>query len=320
MSTRAKTGVTKPNSRYLYSLQLTKPTEPRTINQALKDEKWQNAATLEFNAQINNHCWDLVPPPPPPVTIVGSGWIFTTKYNPDGTVHPPKAILLARGNTQRLGLDYAEIFSPVIKSTTIRIVLGAAVDCAWPIRQLDVNNAFLQGTLKDEVYMSQPPGFIDADKPHHVCRLRKAIHGLKQAPRAWYVELQTVLLNAGFYNSVSDTSLFILHKGTSIVYILVYVDDILVTGNSPSLIQQTLTALAQRFSVKEHEELHYFLGTEETKNSQGLHLSQHRYILDLLNRTKMVGAKPVTTPMASTPKLSIHTGTRLHDPTEYRSH
>lgn len=319
MSTRAKTGITKPNTKYLYSLQLTKQTEPRTINQALNDEKWRNAATLEFNAQINNHCWDLVPAPPSHVTIVRSGWIFTTKYNPNGIVRRPKARLVARGNTQRPGLDYAETFSPVIKSTTIRIVLGVAVNCAWPIRQLDVNNAFLQGTLNDEVYMSQPPGFIDADKPHHVCRLRKAIYGLKQALRAWYVELQTFLLNSGFINSVSDTSLFIQTKGTSIVYILVYVDDILVTGNSTTLIQQTLTALAQRFSVKEHEELHYFLGIEANRNTQGLHLSQRRYILDLLDRTKMLGVKPVNTPMATTPKLSITSGSRLQDPTEYRS-
>lgn len=193
------------------------------------------------------------------------------------------------------------------------------MDCNWPIRQLDVNNAFLQGTLNDEVYMEQPQGFIDSDRPTHVCRLRKAIYGLKQAPRAWYVELQTFLISAGFHNSVSDTSLFILKKGRSIVYMLIYVDDILVTGNDNSLIQQTLHALATRFSVKDHEELHYFLGIEATRNSSGLHLCQRRYILNLLDRTNMLGAKPVTAPMATSPKLSLHSGTRLLDPTEYRS-
>lgn len=319
MSTRAKSGVSKPNTKYLYSLQLTKQTEPRTINQALKDDKWRAAATKEFNAQIANHCWDLVPAPPPDVTIVGCRWLFTTKYNPDGTEKCPKSRLVAKGYNQRPGLDYAETFSPVIKSTTIRIVLGVAVDRNWPIRQLDVNNAFLQGTLTDEVYMEQPPGFVDADRPTHVCKLRKAIYGLKQAPRAWYVELQSFLIGAGFYNSVSDTSLFILKLDRSIVYLLIYVDDILVTGNDNNLIAQTLHALATRFSVKDHEELHYFLGIEATRSADGLHLCQRRYILDLLDRTNMLGAKPVTTPMATSPKLTLHSGTRLLDPTEYRS-
>lgn len=319
MSTRSKLGVTKPNTKYLYSLHLTKSTEPRTINQALKDEKWRNAATKEFNAQIANHCWDLVPAPPPHVTIVGCRWLFTTKYNSDGTVKQPKGRLVAKGYNQRPGLDYAETFSPVIKSTTIRIVLGVVVNCNWPVHQLDVNNAFLQGTLTDEVYMEQPPGFIDADRPNHVCRLRKAIYGLKQAPRAWYVELQTFLTSLGFHNSAADTSLFILKHEASVAYILICVDDILVTGNSSKLIHQTLHALATRFSVKDHEELNYFLGIEATRTSAGLHLCQKRYILDLLDRTKMLGAKPVTTPTVASPKLSLHSGTPLQDPTEYRS-
>lgn len=319
MSTRAKTGITKPNTKYLYALTLIQNTEPRTIKQALQDEKWRTAATDEFNAQVKNHSWDLVPPPPSHVTIVGCRWLFTTKYNPDGTVRRPKARLVATGNNQRPGLDYAETFSPVIKSTTIRIVLGVAVNLNWPIRQLDVNNAFLQGTLHDEVYMAQPPGFTDADRPHHVCRLRKAIYGLKQAPRAWYVELQTFLLSLGFSNSVLDTSLFILRKGSSVVYILVYVDDILTTGNDVNLLQQTLQSLARRFSVKDHEELHYFLGIEAKRTTTGLHLCQRRYVLDLLQRTNMLTAKPVTTPMATNPKLTLHSGEKLSDPTEFRS-
>lgn len=252
------------------------------------------------------------------MTLVGCRWIFTVKYNPDGTVNRYKARLVAKGYNQRPGLDYTETFSPVVKSTTIRVVLGVAVNCNWPIRQLDVNNAFLQGTLTDEVYMIQPPGFVDKDRPNHVCRLRKAIYGLKQAPRAWYVELQTYLLQSGFVNSVSDTSLFILKKGKSLVYLLVYVDDILITGNDNLLITRTLASLATRFSVKDHEELHYFLGIEARRTPSGLHLSQKKYTLDLLTKTNMLGSKPVSTPMATTPKLSVKSGTPLSDPSEYR--
>ena len=320
MATRGKAGIVKPNNKYLNAAILVsdKDPEPRTATQAIKDERWRRAMGSEINAQIGNHTWDLVPPPPPEVTIVGCRWIFTKKYNPDGTVNRFKARLVAKGYTQRPGLDYAETFSPVIKSTTIRVVLGLAVDFNWPIRQLDVNNAFLQGTLTEEVYMQQPPGFVDQDKPNHVCRLRKALYGLKQAPRAWYIELRNYLLSIGFVNSFSDTSLFVMQRGRSIIYMLIYVDDILVTGNDTTLLQHTLEVLSQRFSVKDHEDLHYFLGIEAKRVSSGLHLCQRKYILDLLTRTNMLSAKPVTTPMAASPKLTLHSGTRLSDPTEYR--
>ena len=321
MATRGKQGVSKPNPKYLYATTTlcTSNPEPRTAIQALKDERWRKAMTSEINAQLQNHTWDIVPPPPPTTTIVGCRWIFTTKYNPDGSINRHKARLIAKGYNQREGVDYAETFSPVIKSTTIRTVLGVAVDYNWPIRQLDVNNAFLQGTLEDEVYMTQPPGFVDADHPNYVCRLRKALYGLKQAPRAWYIELRNFLLQAGFINSVADTSLFILKKGRSFVYMLVYVDDILVTGNDNELLQYTLDAIANTFSVKDHEDLHYFLGIEAKRGPFGLHLSQRKYTLDILARTNMLGAKPIMTPMATTPKLTLHSGTRLSDPTEYRA-
>lgn len=161
--------------------------------------------------------------------------------------------------------------------------------------------------------MTQPPGFVDKDRPNYVCRLRKALYGLKQAPRAWYIELRNYLISVGFVNSVSDTSLFILQAGKSIVYMLVYVDDILITGNDNSLLQQTLTALATRFSIKEHEDLHYFLGIEAKRTPTGLHLCQRKYIIDLLTRTNMLTAKPITTPIASSPKLTLHSGTKLPD-------
>lgn len=189
---------------------------------------------------------------------------------------------------------------------------------SWPIQQLDVNNAFLQGTLTEEVYMEQPPGFIDTDNPSHVCRLRKAIYGLKQAPRAWYIELRNYLLSIGFINALADTSLFVLKVGNAFVYLLVYVDDILITGSSTIGIQRILQLLADRFSVKDAEDLNYFLGIEARRTSNGLHLSQRKYILDLLHRYDMTNAKPVTTPMASSPRLTLATGHSLSDPTEFR--
>lgn len=171
------------------------------------------------------------------MNIVGCHWIFTIKYHPNGEIDRYKARLVAKGYHQQPGIDYTDTFSPVIKPTTIRIVLGLAVNNSWPVRQIDVNTAFLQGHLQEEVYISQPPGFVDADNPTKFCRSRKALYVLKQAPRAWYSELHRFLISSGFVNSLSDTLLFILKQGKEFVYLLVYVDDILVTGTSTLLVQ-----------------------------------------------------------------------------------
>ncbi|XP_019101850.1 PREDICTED: uncharacterized protein LOC109133303 [Camelina sativa] len=226
--------------------------------------------------------------------------------------------MVARGFNQQYGLDYSETFSPVIKATTIRMVLEVAVKKNWSIHQVYINNAFLQGTLTDEVYVSQPPGFVDKDRPHHVCRLNKALYGLKQAPRAWYQELKTFLQLAGFKNSLADTSLFIYHTGKDYIYVLVYVNDIIIAG-VPSLVQAFNLALAKRFSLKDLGPLSYFLDIEATRSARGMHLMQRKYITDLLTRTCMLDAKPVATPMASSPNLTIDSGTPLADATEYRT-
>lgn len=162
----------------------------------------------EIDAQIENHTWDLAPPS---IThnLVDKKWIFRIKQLPDGTLDKYKARLVARGFNQQPGVDFEETFRLVIKSTTVRAILKAVVSKDWCLRQLDINNAFLQGTLKEDVYVSQPPWFIDADRLNHVCKLRKALYGLKQAQRAWYTELKGYLVANGFKNSLSDTSLFI---------------------------------------------------------------------------------------------------------------
>ncbi|CAA7040900.1 unnamed protein product [Microthlaspi erraticum] len=274
MTTRAKNNITKPNQKFsLLTKRTTTPFIPTTVNQALRDPRWRNAIGDEFNAQVRNRTFDLVPPDPSQ-HVIDTKWIYTLKYLPSG----------------------------VLDSN------------AWPIKQLDVDNAFLQGTLTDEVYVAQPPGFVDKDRPDHVCRLRKALYGLQQAPRAWYEELKSFLLSIGFRNSLADTSVFTqIHNGTK-VYILVYVDDIIVTGSSQTLIQTVIHTLSDRFSLKEPTDLSYFLGIEAIRSPHGLNLMQKKYILDLLTKTKMLDAKPVTTPMPPTPKLTLASGTPLLEP------
>lgn len=172
MRTRAKNKIVKPVTKF--SLNASKKcatSEPRTVTQALKDEKWRKTMSTEYDAHIQYEIWELIPPHSSQ-HLVSCRWIYTTKYFANGEEERPKARLVARGNTQQYGVDYGETFSPVIKSTTIRLVLNIAVTKGWQLKQLDVNNIFLQGELQEEVYMTQPPGFVDRDRPNHVCRLK----------------------------------------------------------------------------------------------------------------------------------------------------
>ena len=216
MITRARNNITKPIQKLNLHTQLSSLSclEPTSVGQALKDPTWRQAMSAEYDALVRNGTWELVSPTGF-VNLVGCKWIFRIKRHSNGSIDRFKARLVAKGFHQRPGVDYLETFSPVIKPTTVRLVLSIAVSNGWTLRQLDINNAFLQGHLSETVYMAQPPGFIDADKPNHICKLHKAIYGLKQAPRAWYHELRQFLIASGFKNSHSDTSLFILHHGTT---------------------------------------------------------------------------------------------------------
>ena len=272
----------------------------------------------EYQALISNHTWTLVPFQPD-LNIVGCKWVFRIKRHADGTIERYKARLVAKGFHQEEGIDYFETFSPVVRPTTIRLVLTLAISFGWSIRQLDVHNAFLHGALTETVYMEQPPGFIDASKPNHICLLSKAIYGLKQSPRAWFHALSTALLNQGFQASRYDPSLFILSTNNSMLIVLIYVDDIIVTGDSRDRIQAFINSLQQTFALKDLGDLHFFLGIEVHSTSQGLHLSQTKYLKDVLSRAKMQDANPCPSPMVPNLSLSRFDGDPFEDPHLYRS-
>ncbi|KAL3835707.1 hypothetical protein ACJIZ3_010443 [Penstemon smallii] len=294
------------------------PDEPNSISQALKFPDWRLAMQREFDALLSTQTWSLVPPSPEQ-NIVGCRWVFKTKFLADGTIERRKARLVARGFHQLEGLDYNETFSPVVKPTTIRLVLSVAVSLNWPINQLDVQNAFLHGNLNENVYMTQPPGFTHPDFPTYVCKLNRAIYGLKQAPRAWYERLSSKLLELGFVVSKSDTSLFIYRHNSVILYLLVYVDDIIVTGSCPNAISDLVASLGLAFPIKNLGGLHYFLGLECKRTDMGMHISQRKYIFYLLKRANMGNCNPVNSPMAPSTKLSAFDSVSFENPELYRS-
>ncbi|MCH82526.1 retrovirus-related Pol polyprotein from transposon TNT 1-94 [Trifolium medium] len=309
--------VTRSKARHNPTLLLTH-VEPTTVKQAFQSSHRTKAMQEEYDALIKNNTWTLVSPPAHKSPI-GCKWVFRVKENSDGTINKYKARLVAKGFHQKAGSDFTETFSPVVKPVTVRTVLTIAVSNKWPIQQIDVNNAFLNGNLEEEVYMQQPPGFEVSDKSL-VCKLNKALYGLKQAPRAWFNRLKSALLLYGFTASKCDPSLFMMRTSTVHMMVLVYVDDIVITGSSTSHIQQLISKLNDEFAIKQLGSLDYFLGIEVFHMDNGaVLLSQAKYIRDLLSKVQMESANGMPTPMVSSLKLSKIGSNSVEDPTLFRS-
>lgn len=268
---------------------------------------------VENHALIKRRTWDLVPRPPT-TNVLRSMWFFRHKFDADGKLARYKARLVAHGKSQQLGIDYDETFSPVIKPASIRAVLHVALARNWPFRQLDVKNAFLHGDLKETVYMHQPPGFIDKSKPDHICLLRKSLYELKQAPRAWYNRFASVARQ-----SRCDNSLFVLGHGSTMAYLLLYVDDIIITASSSALLEKIISALGSAFELTDLGKLHHFLGIAVTYNTDGILLSQQNYVADILHRASMTNCNPCNTPVDAKAKLAADDSLPVADPSFYRS-
>jgi hypothetical protein len=188
---------------------------------------------------MSNGTWDLVPQPQGSNVVTGK-WVFTHKFRADGTFGRYKARWVLWGFTQRPIVDYDETFSPVVKPVIVCTVLSVAFSHNWLIQQLDVKNVFLHGTLTETVYCYQPMGFADPAHPNLICHLRKSLYGFKQAPWAWYSRFASYLTTLGFIVAKSDTSLFIFRRGSDTVYLLLYVDDIILTASSTELLRRTI--------------------------------------------------------------------------------
>ncbi|GJY27865.1 putative RNA-directed DNA polymerase [Tanacetum coccineum] len=290
---------------------------PSNVKQALKSKKWKNAMDVEMDAMMRNGTWDkcILPQGKKPV---GCRWIFTIKYKLDGTVERYKARLVAKGYTQTYGIDYSETFSPVAKIDTIRVLFSIAANQGWPLHQFDVKNALLKGELKEEVYMEAPPGFSQDFKHGEVCKLKKSLYGLKQSPRAWFGRFTLAMKKYGYKQSNSYHTLFLSHRGDRVTCLIIYVDDMIITGNDESEIKKLKEGLCAEFEMKDLGNLRYFLGIEVMRSQHRIFICQKKYILDLLAETRMDDCKPVDTPMITNQKLFMKTKAKLADRDMYQ--
>uniref|UniRef100_A0A2N9GK30 Integrase catalytic domain-containing protein n=1 Tax=Fagus sylvatica TaxID=28930 RepID=A0A2N9GK30_FAGSY len=316
LSLRRSSRIIRPPDRLSLFSALDPLSIPRSYKQATESAKWIQAMKDEMDALEANETWDIVPLPTSQ-PVVGSKWVYSVKLKSDGSLDRYKARLVAQGFSQEYGIDYDETFAPVAKMTTVRTLIAISAIRDWDIFQMDVKNAFLNGDLSETVYMRPPPGSSIAS-PHMVCKLRKALYGLKQAPRAWFAKLKSVLIGAGFRQSENDYSLFISSTPQGNVFILVYVDDILITGDDSQSIINLKNVLQHSFQMKDLGSASYFLGLEISHNSHGYFLSQQKYTQDLINLVGLSDDKQVDTPLEVNVKYSKNDGEPITDPTLYR--
>ncbi|XP_074297693.1 uncharacterized protein LOC141628447 [Silene latifolia] len=295
---------------------LTAGVEPPSFRIAITDSKWCKAMQDEITTLENNDTRELTELPPNKKAL-GCRWVYKIKYKSDGQIERYKARLVIFGNHQVEGIDFGDTFAPVVKMVTIRTFLAVAAVKKWELHQMDVRNAFLHGDLSNEFYMRLPPGYSKG-KEGKVCRLRKSLYGLRQAPRCWFAKLGSSLRTYGFIQSYSHYSLFSYAKGEVRIHVLVYVDDLLIVGNDKTAIASFKSYLGSCFHMKDLSSLKYFLGIEVARTSEGIFLNQRKYALDIISESGLLGAKPAATPIEQHHQLGLAKGDFVSDVEAYR--
>nr|GEW33889.1 hypothetical protein [Tanacetum cinerariifolium] len=267
--------------------------EPKTVKEALTDPAWIESMQEKLHQFIRLDVWELVPSPDG-IKPLTHKWLFKNKHDEENTIIRNKTRLVVRVYRQEEGIDFEESFAPVARMEAIRIFLAYAAHKGFTVYQMDVKTAFLHGSLKEDVYVCQPEGFIDADYPSHVYKLKKALYGLKQAPRAWYDELSTFLLQNGFYKGTIVPILFTRRFDDDILVVQVYVDDIIFGSTDPRYATLFSDQTKSRFEMSMMGEMMFFLGLQVNQSPSDikdkLDLDQIGTPVDAMEYRSMIGA------------------------------
>lgn len=274
--------------------------EPKTLTEALSDRqmkpKWVQAMQEEMKSMKENDTWDLCELPSGRKAI-GCKWVFKTKLDSNGKVQRLKARLVAKGFTQKYGQDYDQVFAPVAKQTTFRVLLSIASAQKLLVHHLDVKTAFLNGKLSETIYMKQPPGFESKNK-NLVCRLKRGIYGLKQAAMLWNDEIHRVLTSNGFQRNRADPCLYSKLLNNELVYVLIYVDDMAIVTKTSKTMDQVKSMLKSKFNTQDLGEIKQYLGIQVTRDGDGIfHLNQTQYINKVINDFGLSNAKESIVPI-----------------------
>nr|GEW42116.1 hypothetical protein [Tanacetum cinerariifolium] len=262
--------------------------------------------------------WELVDKPFGK-TVIRLKWLWKNKKDEDQTVIRNKARLVAKRYAQEEGIDFEESFAPVARLEAVWIFVAYAAHKSFLIYQMDVKTTFLNGPLKEEVYVAQPNGFVDPDHPDKVYRLRKALYGLKQAPRAWYDELSKFLTSKGFTKDTIDPTLFTIRYGEDILLVQIYVDGIIFGSTNPKYTKRFEKLTHSRFEMSLMGEMKFFLGLQIHQSLRGIFINQAKYALEILHKHVMEKGQSIGTPIATKPKLDADLSGNPVDQTDYRS-
>jgi hypothetical protein len=261
--------------------------------------------TEEYQSIMKNEVWEIVPRTKKKY-VVSSRWLFKIKHVADGSIEKYKARFVARGFSQKEGIDYEETFAFVDRYTLIRTMIALAAKMKWKMHQMDVKTTFLNGVIEAKVYIEKSQGFEVEDRKSHVCRLKKALYGLKQAPRAWYGRIDNFLMSLGFTKSKADSNLYFKTMNNEPLILLLYVDNLFLTGEE-NLITECKKILDSEFEMKYLGLMHYFLGLEVWQSLEKIFLNQGKYTVEILKRFDMLECNPMNTPMEAKLKLLVDT-------------
>ena len=283
-------------------------TEPLSYRDAMRSPyrvQWEQAMREELDSIQANNTYTLVPLPAGRRAI-GSKWVYKVKRHADGSVDRFKARLVAKGYAQRYGVDFTETFAPVVRFSSLRAILALAAAKDYEVHQMDVKTAFLNGDLDEVIYMHQPDGHrASGGEEQHVWQLQKSLYGLKQAGRAWNKTMDAALIDLGFRPAHSDSCVYVMQGGDVVMYLLVYVDDLLLVANDTARLDSVKAQLSSRFEMKDMGEAQFILGVQIRRDraNRRLYLSQAEYVRTVLERFNMLDCKPVASPMATGVKL-----------------